>query len=77
MEWVADNIRLVFLADGESVHAERWLTYFAGKGYDVHLVTFTAKPIKGIEIHELRYFGKSAYPLRIWNIRRAVKENQS
>jgi len=38
------------------------------------LITFTAKPIKGVKIHELRYFRKFAYPLRIWNIRKAVKE---
>ena len=71
---MADGIRLAFLANGGSVHTERWLRYFVGKGYDVHLITFTAKPIKGVKIHELRYFGKFAYPLRIWNIRKTVKE---
>jgi len=71
---VADNVRLAFLASGESVHTKGWLMYFVGKGYDVHLITFTAKPIKGVKIHELRYFGKVAYPLRIWKIRKTVKE---
>lgn len=74
---MADSIRLAFLADGESGHTKRWLRYFVGKGYDVHLITFTAEPVKGVKIHELRYFGKFAYPPRIWKIRRTVKENQS
>ena len=74
VEWVTENIRLAFLANGESVHTERWLRYFVGKGYDVHLITFTAKPIKGVKIYKLRYFGKFAYPLRIQEIKKAVKE---
>jgi len=71
---MTENIRLAFLANGESVHTRRWLGHFASRGYDVHLITFTAKPIKGIEIHELRYFRKFAYPMRIWEIRKTVKE---
>jgi len=48
--------------------------YFVGKGYDVHLITFTPKPIKGVKIHESRYFSKLAYPLRILEVRKAIKE---
>jgi len=48
--------------------------YFVGKGYDVHLITFTPEPIKGVKIHGLRYFGKIAYPLRIWKIKKMVKK---
>lgn len=68
------KIRLAFLANGENVHTRRWLGHFVKRGYDVHLITFTAQPIKGVEIHELRYFGKIAYPVRIWKIRKTVKE---
>lgn len=79
---MTDNVRLAFLADGESVHTKRWLTYFVGKGYDVHLITSTAKPMKGVKIHELRfslarntYFRAHAtFPLRVWKIRKTVKE---
>lgn len=71
---MTENIRLAFLANGKSIHIERWLRYFVSRGYDVHLITFTAKLIKGVKIHELRYFSKVAYPLRIWNIRKAVKK---
>jgi len=71
---VTESVRLAFLANGKSIHTERWLRYFVGKGYDVHLITFTAKPLKGVKIHELRYFKKLAYPLRVWQIRKTVKE---
>ena len=71
---MTDNIRLAFLANGESSHTERWLKYFVGKGNDVHLITFTAKPIKGVKIHEIKYFGRFSYPLRMWEIRKAVKK---
>lgn len=68
------DLRIVFLANGRSVHTMRWVRYFADRGYDVHLITFRAKPIRGVKIHELRYFGKLAYPLRIWKLRRAVEK---
>ncbi|MGD8506282.1 MAG: glycosyltransferase family 4 protein [Candidatus Bathyarchaeota archaeon] len=71
---MTDDVKLVFLANGKSIHIKRWSTHFALKGYDVHLITFTAKPIKGVKIHELRYFGKLAYPIRIRNIRKAVEK---
>lgn len=74
MKQVTKDVKLAFLANGKSIHIERWSTYFASKGYDVHLITFTAKPIKGVKIHELRYFGKLAYPVRVWNIRKAVEK---
>ena len=79
---MTENIKLAFLADGESVHTKRWLRYFVDKKYDVHLITSTAKPIKGVKIHELRFsLARNAYfrayatfPLRVWKIRKTVKE---
>lgn len=68
------NIRLAFLANGKSIHTKRWLKYFINKGYDVHLITFTAEPIEGVKIHESRYFRKFAYPLKIWGVRKAVRK---
>lgn len=79
---MTDNVRLAFLADGESVHTKRWLKYFVGKGYDVHLITSTAKPIKGVKIHELRFslarnayfLAHASFPLRAWKIRKTVRK---
>ena len=67
-------MRIAFLADAQSVHIVRWARYFADRRYDVHLITFKAEPIDGAKIHELEYFGKFAYPLRIWKVRKAVKQ---
>ncbi len=33
-----DRLRLAFLADPNSVHTRRWLSYFAERGHDVHLL---------------------------------------
>lgn len=79
---MTDNVRLAFLADGESVHTKRWLRYFVGKGYDIHLITSTAKPIKGVKIHELRFslarnayfLAHASFPLRAWKIRKTVRK---
>jgi glycosyltransferase involved in cell wall biosynthesis len=67
-------IKLVFLADGKSVHTKKWLTESLERGYDVHLITFTAEPVEGVKIHKLRYFGKLAYPMRIWSVSRVIKK---
>jgi len=76
------GLRLAFLADGESVHTKRWLTYFVGKDYDVHLITSSSMPIKGVKIHELRFSlvrnaslrAYASFPLRVLKIWKTVKE---
>lgn len=68
------ELRICYLANGQSIHTKKWVTYFSDAGYDVHLVTFSkTEPIKGVEVHNLRYFLKWAYPLRITEVRRAVR----
>lgn len=31
---------LLFIADGRSIHTQRWAEYFAGRGHEVHLITY-------------------------------------
>ncbi len=31
---------LCFIADGRSIHTQRWVEYFAQKGHEVHLITY-------------------------------------
>jgi glycosyltransferase involved in cell wall biosynthesis len=33
-------MRLLFIADGRSIHTQRWVEYFAGRGHEVHLITY-------------------------------------
>jgi glycosyltransferase involved in cell wall biosynthesis len=68
-------LNICYLADGQSVHAQKWVKYFASKSHDVHLLTFhKTGSIDGVTVHNLRYFPKIAYPLRIIEVRRAIKK---
>jgi glycosyltransferase involved in cell wall biosynthesis len=54
---------------------QKWVKYFAEKGYDVYLATFNeTSQIEGVKVRKLRYFSKFAYPLRILAVKKAVKE---
>jgi len=68
-------LKICYLADGKSVHTQKWVRYFADKGHNVCLVTFNeTKPIEGVEVKKLRYFSKFAYPFRIFEVKKAVKK---
>lgn len=68
-------MRIAFLANGQSVHTKKWLSFFVDKEYDIHLITFTAgKRIGGVKTHNLRYFRKLAYLFRIWEVKKVVKD---
>lgn len=67
-------MRVCYLANGQSVHTQKWIRYFSDRGYDVHLVTFSeTKRIEGVKVRNLRYFSKWAYPFRIVQVRRTVR----
>jgi uncharacterized membrane protein len=67
-------LKICYLANGENIHTRKWVKYFADKGDDVHLVTFDdTQEIEGVKVHKLRYFSKSAYPLRILNVMKAAR----
>jgi len=68
-------LKVCYLADGQSVHTQKWVKYFAHRGYDVYLATFKQTgPIKGVKVKKLRYFSKFAYPFRILEVKKAVEE---
>jgi glycosyltransferase involved in cell wall biosynthesis len=49
--------------------------YFADKGHDIHLVTFDkTDQIEGVEVHNLKYFSRLSYPLRILDTKKAVQK---
>jgi len=47
-------MRIAYLSIGGHIHTERWLSYFAGRGHDVHLITVNPAPIEGVTVHDLR-----------------------
>jgi len=48
-------MRICYVADGVSIHTQRWINYFAHKGYEVHLICWKIMPgyDKNIHIHLL------------------------
>lgn len=47
-------MRIAYLSIGGHIHTERWLSYFVGRGHDVHLITTNPVPIEGVTLHELK-----------------------
>ena len=48
-----EDIRIAYLADGSSVHTKRFLGYFAERGYNVHLITYTPSEMKNVHVHKV------------------------
>ncbi|MDP2948433.1 MAG: glycosyltransferase, partial [Chloroflexota bacterium] len=48
-------MRLCFVGDPDSIHVQRWAGYFAGRGHEVHLVSFypPRAPLEGVRTHAL------------------------
>lgn len=68
---------ICFLANAASIHTERWARYFAGRGYDVHVISLSAGLIPNVSVHHVppRGFGKAiGYLLALPAINRLVKE---
>lgn len=68
-------MRICYLANGQSVHVQKWVRFFVENGHDVYLATFDeTSQIEGVKVRKLRYFSKVAYPFRILGVKKAVKE---
>lgn len=68
-------IRLCFLADAPYVHSQRWLRYFATRGYEVHVITFRDARIPGVCVHHidgLEALGKGRYLVQAPRVRRLI-----
>jgi glycosyltransferase involved in cell wall biosynthesis len=48
-----EDIEIAYLADGSSVHTKRFLGYFAERGYNVSLITYTSSEIKGVRVYKV------------------------
>ena len=47
------TLRLAYLSIGRHIHTERWLTWFARKGHEVHLLTVQPGPMPGVVVHDI------------------------
>jgi glycosyltransferase involved in cell wall biosynthesis len=72
---------LLFIADGRSIHTQRWAKYYAQRGHEVHLITYdpVCRDIPGVTEHVLTSRWKNLYlsfiPRHI-AIKRLVKQIQ-
>lgn len=72
---------LLFIADGRSIHTQRWAEYFARQGHEVHLITYDPmdRRIPGVTEYILTSRWKNLYFLfipRHLEIKRLVKKIQ-
>jgi len=54
-----EEMKIFYIVPLESIHAERWMRYFADAGHDIHLIT-SDKPsqiIKNVKVNPLKRFG--------------------
>lgn len=54
-------MKICYLADSNSVHTQKWVKYFAEKGYEISLISFSPHKIEGVE----NYFIKLPFPQAI------------
>jgi glycosyltransferase involved in cell wall biosynthesis len=48
------KIKLCFLADARVTHSQKWVSFFAQRGHEVHLITFREDRIPGVQIHLIK-----------------------
>lgn len=48
-------MRICYFADGRSVHTKRWISFFVGRGYEMHLISF--KPMDERQTAEMEEIG--------------------
>lgn len=48
---------ICYLADAGSVHVQKWIRYFTGRGNEVHLISFRNADIKDAHVHFLNPHG--------------------
>jgi len=47
-------MKLCFLADARITHTQKWVSFFAQRGHEVHLVTFRKSEIPNVHVHQIR-----------------------
>lgn len=46
-------MKLLYIADGSSIHSRRWLKWFAEHGHEIHLITYKSSELDNIVEHDL------------------------
>ncbi|MFO7997107.1 MAG: glycosyltransferase [Dehalococcoidia bacterium] len=58
-------MKICYVADGASIHTQRWVNYFAGKGHEVHLICWKLMPgyNESIRVHWLTRLAPAIWPV--------------
>jgi glycosyltransferase involved in cell wall biosynthesis len=58
-------MRICYVADGASIHTQRWVNYFAAKGHEVHLVCWKLMPgySENTHVHWLTRLAPGIWPV--------------
>lgn len=77
-------MKICYIADGQSIHTQRWVKYFANKGHEVHLISYKNAEIENVNFHyispriRIPYFSIFGtlilVVLKIRTIKRLIKE---
>ncbi|MBN1161372.1 MAG: glycosyltransferase family 4 protein [Dehalococcoidales bacterium] len=77
-------MKICYIADGSSIHTQRWVNYFAAKGHETHLIYWKTRPgyHQDVHIHYLKRFAPAVWPVTryfsflqwIFRVRKLLKE---
>ncbi len=68
-------MRICLLADAQSAHTSRWSGYLAGRGHDLHVLSFRPAELPGARVYAFQWgrrLGKARYLLYPLAIRRLI-----
>jgi glycosyltransferase involved in cell wall biosynthesis len=71
-------MKLMYIAFAHSTHTIKWVNYFKDLGHDIMLVSFypTDKEIEGVDIRHIEIGNKNAALLRVFQVRKLIREFQ-
>ena len=71
-------MRIFYIAFAHSIHTIKWVNYFKDLGHDIMLVSFypTDKKIKGVDIRYIEIWNKNAALLKVFQVRKLIREFQ-
>ncbi|MBN1692634.1 MAG: glycosyltransferase family 4 protein [Dehalococcoidales bacterium] len=77
-------MKICYIADGSSIHTQRWINYFAARGHETHLIYWKTRPgyHQNVDIHLLKRLAPAIWPVTryfsflqwIFRVRRLLKE---
>jgi glycosyltransferase involved in cell wall biosynthesis len=69
-------MKVCFISEAESIHAQRWTSSLARAGCDIHLISSSAADIPGINLHRMPIYSPNPWQQMVNNfrIRRVIRE---